>query len=217
MLLAKRLLGVVLVLAGLAAAVVGGWFTERIGTAGTATFALKPTSSAPILLEPTLLNRLTTETVVTITPQAGQELWVGTGALADTRAAMGSAELVHGVGVDVRDGRILTTTTGRGSAEGVTEADLWRRVERSSGAPIIWTVAQSQTPDSLLIIGERPPAEITVSWTHRSWFFQALVLTLFGVIIVAAGLLLLRSTWTRQRATVAPTDALEAPEAEVVR
>lgn len=196
-LLAKRLLSLLLVLAGVAAAIIGGWFTNRLGTSGTATFTLKPTTNAPIMLEPTLLNRLTTTAVVTITPVRGQEVWVGSGGLGDTRAAVGSHQLVHAEGVDVRDGVILTTTTGEGVAEGVTSADLWRRVERSSSAPIVWTVAQSQTPDSLLVVSERPVQEISVSWTRKSWFFQSLVLALLGIIGVAGGLLMLRASFRR--------------------
>ncbi len=214
MLLLKRLLSVVLVLAGIAATVVGGWFTSRVGTTGTATFTLRPTSSAPLILEPTLLNQLTTETVVTITPSTGHEVWVGSGGLADTRAAVGSAELVHADGVDVRDGRIVTSTTGQGAAKAVTSADLWRRVERSSTTPITWTIAQGQSPDSLLVVGDRPPAEVSVSWTRKSWFFQSLVLALLGVIAVGAGLLLLRSTFRRRKRAPEPVaDPVEETEA----
>jgi hypothetical protein len=218
-LLLKRLLSVVLVLAGIAATVVGGWFTSRVGTSGTATFTLRPTSAAPVLLEPTLLNRLTAETVVRITPAAGHEVWVGTGGLADTRAAVGSAELVHAEGVDVRDGRILTSTTGTGAAEAVTSADLWRRVERSSTTPITWTIAQSQSPDSLLVVSDRPVSEISVSWTRKSWFFQALVLALLGVIAAGGGLLLLRSTVRGGTRTTEQPDATTTTtdEPEVVR
>jgi hypothetical protein len=212
----KRLLSLVLVLAGVAAAVVGGWFTSRVGTSGTATFTLRPTAAAPVILEPTLLNRLTTQTVVRVTPAPGHQVWVGTGGLADTRAAVGSAELVHAEGVDVRAGRILTSTTGEGAAEAVTTADLWRRVERST-SPITWTIAQSQSPDSLLVVSDRPVSEISVSWTRKSWFFQSLVLALLGVIAVGAGVLLLRSTTRRRTASTAEPAPVRTGEAEVAR
>jgi hypothetical protein len=216
-LLPKRLLSLVLVLAGIAAAIVGGWFTSRVGTTGTATFTLRPTSAAPVILEPTLLNRLTAEAVVRITPAPGHEVWVGTGGLADTRAAVGSAELVHAEGVDVRGGRILTSTTGSGAAGAVTSADLWRRVERSSTSPVTWTIAQSQSPDSLLVVSDRPVSEISVSWTRKSWFFQALVLALLGVIAVGGGLLLLRSTFRGGARAPEQADPTATDEPEAVR
>ncbi len=193
MLIARRLLSVLLVLAGIAAAVVGGWFTSRVGTDGTATFTLRPASSAPVILEPTLLNHLSLEAVVMVTPAAGHRVWVGSGGLGDTRAAVGDAELVHAEGVDVRQGRILTSTTGQGRTTTATTADLWRRVERSDRTPIRWTITQSQSPDALLVVSDAP-AEISVGWTRRSWFFQALVLTLLGVVAVGAGLLVFRSS-----------------------
>ena len=213
--LARRLLAVVLVLVGVAAAVVGGWFTARVGTTGTATFTLRPSTAAPILLEPSLLNRLTTETVVRVMPAPGHEVWVGTGGLGDTPAAVGGAAVVHPEGVDVRDGRIRTSTTGQGAAEGVTSADVWRRVERSRNAPITWTVAQGQSPDSLLVVADRPPAEVSVSWTRRSWFFQSLVLALLGVITAVVGLVLLRPS---RRARARPGTPVAGPDpAEVAR
>jgi hypothetical protein len=216
-LLLKRLLSLALVLTGIAAAVVGGWFTSRVGTSGTAAFTLRPVSAAPVILEPTLLNHLTTETVVRVTPAPGHEGWVGAGGPADTRAAVGSAELVHAEGVDVRGGRILTSTTGQGAAEAVTTADLWRRVERSSTRPVTWTIAQSQSPDSLLVVSDRPVSEISVSWTRKSWFFQSLVLALLGVIAVGAGVLLLRSTTRRRTASTAEPAPVRTGEAEVAR
>lgn len=207
MLLLKRLLSALLVLLGVAVTVVGGWFLSRVGSDGTATFTLRPTSTSPIVLEPTLLNHLTVPTVVKVTPASGQGAWVGAGSGADATAAIGDAAAVRATGVDVRGGTITTTSTGSGAAKGLTSADLWRQHQNGT-TPITWTVPQSQTPDTLVVAaqGADPVREISVSWTRKSWFFQSLVVTLVGVIVLVVGALTLLSTLrSRRRPTTEET------------
>lgn len=199
MLLAKRLLGALLVLAGLALAAAGGWFVGLVGTDGTVTFTLRPTTAAPVVLEPSLLNRLTVPSVVRVTPAAGQTVWVGTGSGADADAAIGRGRVVRATGVDVRRGTLEASAQGTGPVAGLTSADVWRQQEDSTGV-VTWTVAQGQSPDTLVVAGDEgvPVAEVSVSWTRSSWFFQALVLTLVGLLVLGVGVLVLVASLRRR-------------------
>ncbi|MGL5865361.1 MAG: hypothetical protein ACRCYX_05720, partial [Dermatophilaceae bacterium] len=74
--IAIRLGGVLLALAGVVVTAAGGWFAIQLGTGGTAEFTMRPSSTAPVLIGPDLLNRVDADIVVTATPAAGGTAWM---------------------------------------------------------------------------------------------------------------------------------------------
>src|SRR5215203_3308915 len=123
----KRVVGVLLALVGLALTVVGAWFATQLGTSGTATFTVRPSTTDPVLIGPDVLNRVDADVVVTATPTAGGSVWMALANPSDAAAVVGGSAHLEVTGVSVRDWALLTSTTGSGSAPELGEADLWRQ------------------------------------------------------------------------------------------
>jgi hypothetical protein len=204
-LLIKRLLGALLLAAGLALVVVGGWFAAFLGSNGTARFAVPPTGSTPVLLEPAILNRTAHPVRVTVTPKAGSTATIAIGAPSDAAAVIGDHAVAVVTGADVR--AKSATITRRGSASGLDLGlvDVWRTT-RSVSAPTTVVVDQADAPQTMII---QPGSgadlgALTLTWSDPAWFREALVAIGVGVILVLAGA---RTILPRRRRHRAPTTA----------
>ena len=71
MTLLRRLVGVLLVLAGGAALALGLWFHNFLGPGGMARFSVEPVGSTPIVIEPSVLNRTSLPVTISVTPATG--------------------------------------------------------------------------------------------------------------------------------------------------
>ncbi len=211
---AKTTTGVVVALVGAALAVVGLWFTSHLGTSGSGEFTARPSSPGVYVVDPTVLNRIDTTVRVTAEAEDGQHVWIGVTTPSDAEAILARSARTTVTGVVVRDWALTTTRTGRGEASGLVGADLWQRTSAGEGRASL-AVGQDAAPQTVVVAdGAGQPvalSALTLTWERGTWFFQALVLTLVGLIVLAVGAVL---AWPGRprRTSPAPArpDTLEA-------
>ncbi len=207
----KRLVGVLLALAGLALTVVGVWFATQLGSSGTAEFTVRPTTADPLVIPPEVLNRVDADVVVTATPASGGSVWMALANPSDATAVLGDARRTEVTGVAVRDWLLTTRGTGSGAAsDGLGVADLWRQQDQAPG-PVTLTVEQDEAPETLVVAVEGGPLRsLTVTLTDKAWFVESVVAALVGLFVLVVGVLLL---WPR-RATPDPSDVTHPRDPE---
>ena len=201
----KRLVGVLLALAGLVPLGLGAWFAAKLGPSGTATFTIDGAGSTPILLTPRVLNRTDLPVQIKLN---GADGYVTVGTPSDTAAALGKAQRTEVTGITVRDWRATTRTTGSGAPKDLRELDLWREVTPIDKATAI-KVTQQTAPESVLIVPKGKLESATLSWSYDTWFYQALVLAAAGALLTTVGLLLARPN--RRAAQPAVAEHVAAP------
>ena len=198
----KRLVGVLLALAGLALTVVGAWFATQLGTSGTAEFTVRPATGDPLVIRPDVLNRVDADVIVTATPAEGGSVWVALANPSDATAVLGDSRYSRVTGVDVRDWVLTTRSVGSGeAAEGLGVADLWRQQDQGE-LPVTLTVEQDEAPETLVVASEGGPLRsLTFAVTDKTWFVEAVVAALVGLFVLVVGVLL---AWPRRAPR--PTD-----------
>ncbi len=193
---AARVVGVALALVGLVLTGAGSWFAAHLGGTGTATFAAHPSSTAVVVVDPSILNRIDGPVRVTATGAEGSTLWLGLAAPSDASAVLGTAEHLTVTGVSIRDWTAVTESDGSGALVGATTSDVWQQQD-SGTRTVAATVRQADAPQSLVVVAETGTIDtVTLSWVHKAWFVQAIVTALVGLALLAGGALLL---WPRAR------------------
>jgi hypothetical protein len=188
--LAKRASFAALTVVGLVLLVVGAWFTVHLGSSGSATFRATPAPGSVVVVEPTVLNRVNHPVTVTAIGKEGTLVFLGVATPGDAKALLGGADRTMVQSAHVPDWSLRSTRAGAGVAPGLAEADVWREVRDGRGTVRI-TLSQQDAPEALVVAtGDGRPAELTsltLTVERRTWFFQALLATLVGLLAVAAG------------------------------
>lgn len=195
----RRLLGVVLTLAGVAALLFGGWFARSLGTEGQATFTTTPQAGLPIVIDAQTNARTDLPLLISATGQDGVPITVSIASPSDATALLGESRHVRVTGIEVRDGllsaerewALLTETVGTGDPITPTTADLWRSQETTDGTAQIEGDLEA-APETMILStpdGERIDA-LTMEWTNPAWFYQALSIVFAGLLIALVGLAL---------------------------
>lgn len=187
--LIQRVAGVVLALAGLVAAIVGGWFLANLGTSGTATFTADP-GQRVVVLDPDVLNRV--DHPVEVTAAGSGELWAGTARPSDAEAVLGDATRAEVSGVAVSDWALTSAEVGSTDPVDPAGLDVWQESGTASGE-ISRTIEQSQAPQTL-VVAAADGAEIdsvTMTVEDSGWGTMAVVTLVVGLVLLLAGLALL--------------------------
>jgi len=204
----KSVVGALLAVLGLVLTVIGAWFATQLGSSGTAQFTARPATTDPVIIRPSVLNRVESDVVVTATPAEGATAWMALANPSDAADVLGDARVVSATGVGVRDWVLLTRTVGSGEPPALGLADLWRQQESAQG-PVTLTVTQAQAPEALVIASEGGTLEtVTFTVTDKTWFVEAVVAVLAGLFLIVAGVAL---AWPSRRSID------EAPTEEVTR
>lgn len=196
-----------LLLLGLAAAGLGGWFIKAIGFSGAAEFTTAPERATVLVLGPEVLARTETPVTIRIRASADTALWAGLARPGDAQDAVASAQRTTVNGVTIDGWKAQTTEAGSEPGEDVSTGDIWTRTVTGDG-DLELTVARDQGAQTLVVTGaDGGPVdldEVSLTWENGNWFFQALLLTLAGLIVaLAAGWLLvhrIRAALSRRRA-----------------
>jgi protein-S-isoprenylcysteine O-methyltransferase Ste14 len=187
---AKRALFAALTVIGLVVLVVGAWFTVHLGSSGSATFRAAPASGAVVVVEPSVLNRVDRPVSVTAVAKAGTKIWMGRSSPVDAQAIIGGADRISVTGTQVRDWRLVQSRAGAGTAPPLAPADIWRQTASGQGR-VHMNLDQTGAPESVVIAGpDGKPVELTsltVTVERHTWFFQALLATLVGLLAALAG------------------------------
>lgn len=186
--LAKRALGAVLALVGLGVCVVGVWFTVHLGTSGTAAFTVRPSEDGPVVIGPDVVNRVDLRVTIRARAVDGGGVWIGVAAPTDARSAVDEGALTVVDGVSVRDWTLLSHRAGSGEAPELVHADLWRQQATGKGDATV-TVLQASAPETVVITADGGKVDsVTLSVQKKTWFVQALLAALSGLLLAVAGL-----------------------------
>jgi hypothetical protein len=214
--MAKRALLASLTALGLVLLVVGTWFTVHLGSSGSATLRLTPSSGSVVVLTPSVLNRVDGPVTVTATAKDGGPVFMGLSAPADADAIVAGADRSVVRGAHLLDWSLVASRAGAGQAPALGQADIWRDVRDARGT-VRLTVDQADAPESIVIATSAgAPADlssVTLTAQRRAWFFQALLATLVGLLAALAGAVGFRQT--RQSRQGAGAEPAEVDPAEI--
>lgn len=187
----RRLLGVVLILAGLSALVVGGWFARALGTEGVASFSTTPAPDMPVVIGPDTNARTDIPLTITASADSAVPVTVSIASPSDADALLGDTRHTRVTGVEVREWALTTSADGAGDPVVPATADLWRSQTTTDGSAQVEADLES-APETMIITTPdgSPLTDLTMSWTNPAWFYQALALVFGGLLAVLIGLAL---------------------------
>ena len=198
----KRWAAVLAALLGLALTVVGAWFAAVVGPSGTVSFSA--TSSDPVLVPASVLNRVAEPVTVHVDGSGSQPVWMGVGADADAAAVVGSAPPQLAVGAAFPASQLQLEGSGTGLLADPRGLDVWAATFGSDKSATT-VLEQNAAPQAVLVV---PPtgeaASVTVSFSRRAWFYQSLTLLVVGLVVLsfAAGVLIAHRRRAEQEAAV---------------
>jgi len=198
----KRWAAVLAALLGLALTVVGAWFAAVVGPSGTVSFSA--TSSDPVLVPASVLNRVAEPVTVHVDGSGSQPVWMGVGADADAAAVVGSATHQLAVGAAFPESQLQLEGSGTGLLADPRGLDVWAATFGSDKSATT-VLEQNAAPQAVLVV---PPtgeaASVTVSFSRRAWFYQSLTLLVVGLVVLsfAAGVLIAHRRRAEQEAAV---------------
>ena len=210
---AQRVLSAALTVIGLVLVCVGAWFTVHLGSSGSATLRSTPAHGALVVVEPSVLNRVDAPATVTAVAAPGTTIFMGRTSPTDADAIVGGADRTSVTGAHVRDWRLVESRAGAGPAPDLAGADIWRQTATGQGRAHL-SVEQSGAPESIVVAApDGTPVDLTsltVTVERRTWFFQALLVTLVGLLGAATGGALLWQGRPRRSPSDAPTPEVTA-------
>lgn len=193
-LIAKRVLGALLALVGLALTATGVWFVSHLGTTGTATFTTTVDQDGPVVLDPTVLNRVDVPVTLRARTDSGKDVWMGMASPADARIALKGGTYTSVTGVEIPDWALSTERHGGENAPDVTSLDVWG--DMATGETRTSLVVQQDGSPATVVVAAPETDRVTVeaSWPKQTWFYQALVLIVAGALLTLVGIV---TTWQR--------------------
>ncbi len=181
----RRVLGALLVLLGLALAVPGGWLLSHLGTSGSATFSASPGATGPVLLPPSLLNRVDAPVRVRATAGDGQPVWIGVASPSDARSALDGGAHTALTRVELPGFTLRAVRRAGPPAPEVSSLDLWSEAVSADGAAQV-TVHQADAPQTA-VVAAPAGTRVEATWTRPAWSAQAAAVTGVGAVLVVVG------------------------------
>ena len=210
--LATRILPAALTVIGLVLLAVGSWFTFHLGPSGSATFTTTPPRGTVVVLEPSVLNRVDRPTTVTAVTRSGAPVFIGRSTPSDATAVVGGADVTSVTGARVRSWSLDQSRSGAGPAPALAGADIWHGTVTGKGSAHV-QVRPQDAPEAVVVAtadGQAAElASVTVTIERRTWFFQALLVSLVGLLATAAGA---AGLWQQRRHPVALEEAEGGPD-----
>lgn len=192
--LAKRVVGGLLALIGLALTVFGLWYAVHLGGSGTATFSTPASGTNPVLVPQTVLNRVDGVVKVTAVPSKGSTAWLAAASPSDAKAVLAKSAHTSVTGVSTRPWELVTTTSGTGATPALAATDVWRNTMTGEGA-VSMTIEQANAPEAVIAQATKGQIErVDVTWERKSWFVQSVIAALVGLFLLLSGLSLLWSS-----------------------
>lgn len=185
---ARRVLGAVLAVLGMALAAVGAWTALSLGPAGEAQFSATSPATGAIVVGPELLNSLDTPVRIRATRRDGGAVWLATARTSDARAVLARSAVSTARSVHYPAGTLDLHRSGSGELPDIRSADVWRSSAKGAGSTEL-VIGQGREPETAVVTTGDATAltnvTMTLTWAERSWFFEALVVAVIGAIMAA--------------------------------
>lgn len=173
---------------GIVLAVVGAWVVVGLGASGAAHFSLTSKAPGAIVVASDLLNAVDVPVQVTVKRADGGPVVIAAASSPDARAILGSSAVSTVSAVRYPAGSLDLHASGAGPLPDITTADVWRLAARGAGS-VELTVGQERAPEAVVITSGDSSTlkDVTVSltWSDRAWFFEALALATIGAVLAA--------------------------------
>ena len=188
---ARRILGAVVAVLGLAVAVFGAWAAVKLGPSGEAHFSVSSKAPGALVVEPNVLNSVDVPVRVSATRSDGGALWLSAAPSVDALAVLATSAVSTVRGVHYPAGRLDLRASGAGALPDISRADVWRLVAKGAGSAEL-VVNQGSGPETAVVTSGDDTAlkdvTMTLTWADRTWFFEALTAAVIGAIIAAFAL-----------------------------
>ena len=189
---ARRVLGAVMAVLGIALAALGAWTALKLGPSGEAHFSATSKATGAIVVEPDVLNALNVPVRVTATRDDGGAVWLAAAPSTDARAVLARSAVSTVSGVHYPAGTLDLRASGAGALPDISAADVWRLFANGAGSTEL-VVDQGRGPEMAVVRSGDTTAltdlTMTLTWANRSWFFEALTAVVIGAIIAAFALI----------------------------
>ncbi|MDQ1482666.1 MAG: hypothetical protein QOF35_742 [Actinomycetota bacterium] len=218
----RRALDAVMAAVGIVFLVVGAWFVVVIGPSGEASFTSTSKAPGAVVVPANVLNAVDGPVTVKATRRDGGALFLGTAASSDAHAILARSAVSTVKAVHYPAGALELSASGAGALTDVSTSDVWRLASKGSGSAKM-VVDQSgdsssearKGPETAVVASGDSTAlrdvTVTLAWTDRAWFFEALATAVIGGLMAMFALSHLRRSSVRPvRSDVAQTQAAEA-------
>jgi hypothetical protein len=213
---ARRALGAVVAVLGIALAVAGAWTVVLLGPSGEAQFDVTAKAPGAIVVTSDMLNSVDVPVRVTATRRDGGALRLAAAPSTDASAVLAGSAVSTVSGLHLPAGTLDLRTSGAGPVRDIKAADVWRLAATGAGSAEL-VVDQTRAPESAVAMSGDSTAlgdvTMTLTWADRRWFFEALAVAMVGAVIAAFAL----SDLWQGRAGEGPTYVLGTTTSEGVR
>ncbi len=208
---ARRVLGAVTAVLGIALAALGAWTALNLGPSGEAHFSATSTATGAIVVEPDVLNSLNIPVRIKVTRADGGAVWLAVAPFTDARAVLARSAVSTVSGVRYPAGTLDLRASGSGALPDISTADVWRISAKGAGSTAL-LVDQGRGPETAVVTSGDATAltnvTMTLTWAQRPWFFEVLTAAVIGAIIAAFALIDMANSRHRSRRT----DAVRTPK-----
>ena len=188
---ARRALGAVLAVLGLALAALGAWIALQLGPAGEAHFSVTSKATGAIVVEPGILNSLNLPVRIKATRADGGAVWLAVAPSTDAGAVLAKSAVSTVGGMHFPAGPLDLRVSGSGALHDISSADIWRLSSKGAGSAQL-LVGQGRGPETAVVTSGDATAltnlTVTLTWVQRQWFFEALAAAVIGAIVAAFAL-----------------------------
>ena len=188
---ARRALGAVLGVLGLALAALGAWTALQLGPAGEAHFIATSKATGAIVVEPGILNSLNLPVRIKATRGDGGAVWLAAAPSTDAGAVLAKSAVSTVSGVNFPAGTLDLRVSGSGALHDISNADIWRVSSKGAGSAEL-LVGQGRGPETAVVTSgdatDLTNLTVTLTWAQRQWFFEALAAAVIGAIVAAFAL-----------------------------
>lgn len=189
---ARRILGAVLAVLGIALAVAGAWTAFKLGPSGEAQFRVTSMAPGAIVVGPEVLNSVNVPVRLTATRSDGRAVRLVAARSSDARAVVGTSTASTVSRLNYPDGTLDLRTSGAGALPDISRADDVWRLSAKEGTSAELVVDQGNGPETAVVASGDASAltnvTMTLTWANSTWLAEALVVVLGGVIIAGFAL-----------------------------
>ena len=183
---ARRVLGAVVAVLGIALAVLGTWTAVKLGPSGEARFSATLRGPGAIVVGTEVLSSVDVSVRVTATRSDGGALWLAVAPSSDASAVLAKSAVSTVSGVHYPAGTLDLRASGAGLLTDISTSDVWRLTSKGTRSADL-VVDQGRGPETAVVTSGDTTSltgvALTLTWADRTWFLEALAGALIGAII----------------------------------